>query len=729
MSNENPVVSIVIPFFNHGKFLEETLESLLDQTFQDFEILVIDDASTDNVSLEILKELEKKYDTIKIFHNKKNSGPAFSRNFGVKQALGEFILPIDADDKIEKTFLEKALFLLKKHPKVHFIYPYIQHFDGDDMVYKTWNPYNFYEELFENKLCICSLIRKSSWENVGGYNENLHKNESEDWDFWIKMGTHDFHGMCLPEPLFLYRKSQNIRLKNVIKNYDKIVENLRKRHKNLFSWWALQKTKLEWKKKAKQPTLSSLSGKVFARIPKPLQKTAIKFFEAELLEKNNWKKSPLKCFQLMIPLHFRKKINKRVNKNLFHEVTRFSEYFLKNTQEILPCKKITTTKTLKKSKKETILFFLPWIPLGGVESVTLTLLKLLKDDYNFILITTQKNKNIMHSQFAKYAYIYHFPNLFFEKDNFEEQLSFVQEKIVTHKIKKIFITNSYLAFQFLPSLKFQFPYLQTFVSLHGYDDHWDFLHASALFWPFLDKIICVSNTIKERFQKQLLGIKKDNKKIVVINNTVDFKKLTKGNTKKMKKDSILFQLNLKKSNQKNILFLGRYEWDKNPLLLLDIAKYTILEMRITNIRFFFFGEGSLEKELKFRAEKINKKLKKPLIFVGKRQKDLKYIFSHTDLTVNTSPQEGFGLTMIESLFFSVPVCGFDLPVFKEILPPKYSFLVSKKAKKPIESFSQEIFTALQMVFSKSEKEEMQKYVLKKFSEKSFIQKYREVLDN
>lgn len=705
-------VSVVIPFFNHGVFIDETLQSLFDQTFQNFEILIVDDFSTEKKSVKKLEEIKQKYPKINVYHNTKNAGPAFSRNFGVQKANGAFVLPIDSDDKIEQTFLEKALFFLKKEDETHFVYSFIQHFDGDSSLYKTMNPYNFYEELFENKLCICSLIRKKSWEKVGGYNELLHENESEDWDFWLKMGKNGFHGKCIPEPLFLYRKSQNLRLKKVINNYDKIVKNLRKRHKELYGFWSLRKLKKFWDSENRKQSDQKFLSKTFVKLPRFLQTIAIKFFEAELLEKENWKKSPIKCFQLMIPIVFRSKINQRIS--FFSNNTKFSEFYQEEApKKILRMKK----KSLKIStlKKKNIAFFLPWIPLGGVEMLTLQIFKLLQKKFNFILFTTKTNKNIMHSEFSQYAAIYHLPNLF-DKEEKEEKIKFIEEKLKELNIKTIFISNSYFAFKILPELKFKIPDLRVIVSLHGYDETWDFLRISSLFDPFIDKFICVSETLKGRLKKLLKPT--SILKIEVIHNAIPSRE--NNETEDV--------VNLKrKKGQKNILFLGRYDWDKNPHLILDIADYVANDLGVDCFKFFLFGDGILKQELKTRAQKINTKAKRKVVMVGNKVNNLERIFEHVDVTINTSSREGFGLSMIESLFYKVPVCGFNLPVFQEILPPKYSFLVEQKGKQQVERFTKELFEATSANFSEKEKEAMQKFVLKNFSETEFVKKYKNLM--
>jgi len=98
-------VSVIIPVYNGEKYLERTLNSVLAQTFKDFEVICINDLSKDN-SLEILKEYEKKDNRIKIINNSQNLGAALTRNVGIDNAKGKYIYFLDADDYIDEKYLE-----------------------------------------------------------------------------------------------------------------------------------------------------------------------------------------------------------------------------------------------------------------------------------------------------------------------------------------------------------------------------------------------------------------------------------------------------------------------------------------------------------------------------------------------------------------------------------------------------------------------------------------------
>lgn len=103
----NPEISIIIPVYNPGKFINKCLNSIIHQTFKNIEILCIDDGSTDN-SLNILKEFQKNDKRIRIF-SQENLGAAASRNLGIENSKGNYILFVDADDWIEEDMCEKLI--------------------------------------------------------------------------------------------------------------------------------------------------------------------------------------------------------------------------------------------------------------------------------------------------------------------------------------------------------------------------------------------------------------------------------------------------------------------------------------------------------------------------------------------------------------------------------------------------------------------------------------------
>lgn len=202
-----PLISVVIPCYNQANFLAEAIESVIAQTFTDWEIIIVNDGSPDNTS-EVAEALLRKYPHSPIRLMKQaNGGLAEARNAGIRTARGAFILPLDADDKIEPALLEKAFALLESEPDTAIAYTDVTHFGSAARTIQAAE-YDFSLLCENNQLNYCSLYPREAWEQVGGYNANMVWGY-EDWEFWIGCGELGFRGQRIPEPLLLYRVKES----------------------------------------------------------------------------------------------------------------------------------------------------------------------------------------------------------------------------------------------------------------------------------------------------------------------------------------------------------------------------------------------------------------------------------------------------------------------------------------------------------------------------------------
>lgn len=195
-----PKISVIIPCYNHGMFLPETLESLRHQTYRDFETIVVDDGSTDNKTIEILDSLDRQ--NLRIIRTQ-NRGVSAARNRGVSEALGEYILPLDSDDRIASSYLEKAAVVLDVNPEVGVVFSERVMF-GEKVGVDPLPAYDQRAMLIENLIYPAAMFRKSDWKRVGGYNERMVYGW-EDWDFWLAITRLPMKVVKIPEELFFYR--------------------------------------------------------------------------------------------------------------------------------------------------------------------------------------------------------------------------------------------------------------------------------------------------------------------------------------------------------------------------------------------------------------------------------------------------------------------------------------------------------------------------------------------
>lgn len=195
-----PKVSVIIPCFNQGHFLEETVASVLEQTLKDFEVIIVNDGSTDIFTNQLLADYRNDKTTV-ITTN--NQGLAAARNNGIREATGEYILPLDADDRIGSSYLEKAAKILDDNPDVGIVYCQAQLFGA---VETEWQlpEYSLSEMLLDNVIFCSALFRRSDWDLVGGYDPGMIYGW-EDYDFWLSLIEHGRGVYQIPEHLFSYR--------------------------------------------------------------------------------------------------------------------------------------------------------------------------------------------------------------------------------------------------------------------------------------------------------------------------------------------------------------------------------------------------------------------------------------------------------------------------------------------------------------------------------------------
>jgi glycosyltransferase involved in cell wall biosynthesis len=230
-----PDVSIIIPCFNQGQYIHEAIDSVVAQTHQDFEIIIVNDGSTDIQTIDILRAIDNP--SIRVIHTS-NQGLASARNNGIREAQAEIILPLDSDDKIFPQYVEKALGVLKNDPATGIVYCNAELFGARKGKWAL-REFSVQEILFRNLIFHCAFFRRQDWEKTGGYNPNMIYGW-EDWDFWlsiISLGRKVFH---IPEVLHSYRVRKKSMV-HVMTEEQKVAMHARifLNHQQLYSQYAL----------------------------------------------------------------------------------------------------------------------------------------------------------------------------------------------------------------------------------------------------------------------------------------------------------------------------------------------------------------------------------------------------------------------------------------------------------------------------------------------------------
>lgn len=231
--NNQKKVSVIIPCFNQGGFVEDAVLSAVNQTYKNIEIICINDASTDNSS-SVLKKLADTYRNIVFFDEKENRGVIYARNLGISAATGDYILPLDADNKIERTFIEKTVEILEKNPDIGVVCSKVKIFGEEN---KNWNlsEPELKNILYSNNVDNCALFRKSDFLAIGGYKEYM-QDGYEDWDLWLSFLEKGLRIHRIDEYLFNYRKhKEESRTKSIDnKKMNNIYRQIITNHLSLF---------------------------------------------------------------------------------------------------------------------------------------------------------------------------------------------------------------------------------------------------------------------------------------------------------------------------------------------------------------------------------------------------------------------------------------------------------------------------------------------------------------
>lgn len=206
MNKHQPLVSVVMSVYNGQEYLKEALDSILNQTFSDFEFIIINDGSTDN-SLAIIQSYD---DTrIKVI-DQENHGLVYSLNRGCRQAIGLYIARMDADDISMPTRLEKELAAFMTQPGLKLVSTYFSYIDSQGTPTGSFVAMPTFDVDIKRALYIVNplahgsiMVLRSAWEDAGGYTDTY--GPTEDYELWSRMLDDDSRSYIIPEPLYIYR--------------------------------------------------------------------------------------------------------------------------------------------------------------------------------------------------------------------------------------------------------------------------------------------------------------------------------------------------------------------------------------------------------------------------------------------------------------------------------------------------------------------------------------------
>jgi len=213
----NQKVSVIIPAYNAMRYLPETLGTVLNQTFGDFEVVIVNDGSSDGIEDWFSQISDSRVKLI----SQQNQGLASARNTGIAHAQGDYLAFLDADDLWQPTKLEKQVLVLDNNPEVGLVYTWVNYVnetgESTGRVFKHQAEGDVWQKLTEHNIVECgsvAMVRRSCIDQVGLFDEKFSAfNVNEDWDMWLRIAS-NYPFKVIKEPLVGYRQRSTSGSKN-----------------------------------------------------------------------------------------------------------------------------------------------------------------------------------------------------------------------------------------------------------------------------------------------------------------------------------------------------------------------------------------------------------------------------------------------------------------------------------------------------------------------------------
>lgn len=229
------IFSIIIPCYKQAQYLSECLDSVLAQTYGNWECIIVDDGSPDNTREIAMPYCEK--DNRFKYLLQENRGVSAARNYGIQQSHGQYILPLDADDYISADYLKFAYEHFADNPTTKLIYSWYGLTGSQTGIIKD-NHYDYSTFIYENQIFCSCIFSRSSYDLIsGGYDENM-KHGYEDWEFLLSLLKENDKVYQIPQVCFFYRIKESSRNTDFLQNNTQLIESLEyiyQKHSDLYT--------------------------------------------------------------------------------------------------------------------------------------------------------------------------------------------------------------------------------------------------------------------------------------------------------------------------------------------------------------------------------------------------------------------------------------------------------------------------------------------------------------
>ncbi len=665
-----PEISVIIPCYNSGSFLLRSIESILSQTFKNFELIIVNDGSKDKLTLSIINKY-KSHNKISVV-KQKNKGLSSARNLGVKNSKSPFLLMLDADDWVAPETLELFYKFLKRNKKYKYVYSNINLADEKKGILKK--NYNYFEQLFTNQIPYCALFRKEVFTKFGGYDEKMLKG-FEDWDFNIRLGANNFHGKCLNKELFNYNVSRSGMLLNyTLKNYAQIFEYIRHKNSDLYKLGNIIKIYFQWRKtKSNYNLFLFFLYWFFLNI---LSNTLINYF--------------------------------------------FQKFYKYSTSNILQETENIKFKSFERAKK--ILHVITSLDVGGAEKALYLLISKTKRTTNHEVICL-KGKGYFYDKLKNIGIKVHVLNMAPKRFNLLKQIKFYRTiKKIEFDILQTWLYHSDLISSFYSIFLKKEKRKNIIWTVHN--NNLELFNIG-----FLTKFIVYLCAILSYFSpSKIVSVSKSS---IITHSKIGYNKkkflhippiFTPENSDKVKKnisygDKVLNEL---KINRKKIYFghLARWDRQKNHLFLLD----TISKIKNKNFKLLMAG-NRINKKNKILNDKIqNLNLDQNVILLDKIE-NTKLFFKKVDINLLPSLGEAFPISLCEAMLNKIPSIVSDVGDNKNIVGNSGWIFQSKNQKDFINKINSSLIEKKNKIIWKQRKKACFERISNNFSNDILIKKY------
>jgi glycosyltransferase involved in cell wall biosynthesis/GT2 family glycosyltransferase len=706
-------VSVVIPCYNPTRFLKETLASVRAQTYGRVEIILVDDGTDHPEARKLLKSAAGGADR---YIEQSNQGLAAARNSGFRAARGDYVVPLDADDRLDPAFVSECVREARAHPEAAFIYTDYRVF-GEKQYVERLDDYNLFRLLDQNTLIYASLIRRSDWEAAGGYDDSMRLGY-EDWDFWLRLAERGRYGRHLPRALFEYRKHGRSLLTVAREHHAELVAKIRANHPQLYSPEGRARIKAQWapavcivgravaaaqtiKDVQEQPAslpgtalersrapaflippageidahsaelcaLAVWSGRAATRLPDGCLCASRRTLErindfreiaekiesagvpcaarpaagrrvwelvrrhlvnAELLSLSSWLRHPLQSAGRLIPLRIKESINRAAGRSVFD----LSFYLKFQPKSILALGQLVEPLCYmpRPADRRRIALLTPHLGPGGAESVLLEAAGAIdRAACEIFLIATQSHDSRWEQRWRQRTdHVYDLARFV----GSDRMIAAICSIVRNWQFHTIVIQNSLAAYSAIPHLRSLLPPLQIVDWIHAVDRAWDFVSASAPVASEIDLRIVISDAARRRVRAAGVAAEK----IWLIRNGVDLERFRPAP--------------FPGAAVKNILFAGRLDPIKRPLLLADIAAELVRLRPARDFHFVVAGDGEQRSALEAR---IRTGGIEALFSLLGHVEEMPAVVAGCDLVVVPSQAEGIPLIVLEALASQRPV--------------------------------------------------------------------------